>query len=173
MTFGTLTISDQANMIAEQCDLWAGPKGGKVKIMANTRHLWEEIYGHAVDGNPKVLVCFNREKSRGSEQLRNNLHRVDRNWLVVVMRGHGFENKMAKTTMGQTDDFYSHCEELRDRLRIIISITEEVPIDYVGMGPLPGVAVPGMANVFLDAIQIEFNTANDIQEVVMTDPTLV
>ena len=163
-------ISDQANMIAQQLDDWVQPRGGQVKIMANTRHLWEEVYKHAVEGKPKVLVCFNRERSRGSEQLRNGLHRVDRNWLVVVMRGHGFANKMAKTDAGITDDFYSDCETLRDRIRVIISVSEEFPVDYVGMSPLPGVAVPGMANVFLDAYSIEFNTANDIADITLDAP---
>jgi hypothetical protein len=165
-----LSISDQANMIAEQLSSWAEPRGGVVKVMANTRHLWEEVYGHAVDGKPKILVCFNRERSRGSEQLRNNLHRVDRNWLVVVMRGHGFSNLMAKESKTQTDDFYTHCEELRDKVRVITSVSEEFPIDYVGMNPLPGVAVPGMANVFLDAYSLEFNTANDIPAITLVAP---
>ena len=164
------SISDCANMIAEQCELWVAPLGGTVKVMANIRHLWEEVYSSATTDKPKVLVVFNRERSRGSEQLRNYLHRVDRNWLVVVMRGHGFENKMAKSEVDLTDDFYRACETLRDRIRVITSISEENPLDYVGMGPLPGVAVPGTANVFLDAYQIEFNTANDIAAVVMEAP---
>lgn len=164
------SISDQANMIAEQCDLWVNPLGGTVKVMANIRHLWEEVYSSATDAAPKVLVVFNRERSRGSEQLRNFLHRVDRNWLVVVMRGHGFDNRMAKTDAATADDFYSACETLRDRIRVITSISEENPLDYVGMSPLPGVAVPGTSNVFLDAYQIEFNTANDIAAVVMEAP---
>lgn len=165
-----ISISDQANMIAQQLDGWVTQNGGEVKIMANTRHLWEEVYKRAVDDKAAVLVCFNRERSRGSEQLRNNLHRVDRNWLVVVMRGHGFENRMAKTSMTQTDDFYTACEELRDKIRTIISISEEFPVDYVGMTPLPGVAQPGHANVFLDAYTLEFNTANDIAAVVRVAP---
>lgn len=165
-----LSISDQANMIAAQLDEWAQANGGEVKIMANTRHLWEEVYKRAVDDKAAVLICFNRERSRGSEQLRNNLHRVDRNWLVVVMRGHGFDNKMAKTNVGQTDDFYTACEEIRDRIRVIISVTEESPLDYVGMSPLPGAAQPNMANVFMDGYSIEFNTSNDLAAVVMTAP---
>jgi hypothetical protein len=166
------SISDCANMIAEQCALWVEPLGGTVKVMANIRHLWEEVYSASTTDKPKVLVVFNRERSRGSEQLRNYLHRVDRNWLVVIMRGHGFENRMPKTDT-DTDDFYSACETLRDRIRVIVSISEENPLDYVGMGPLPGVAVPGTANVFLDAYQIEFNTANDIAAVVMEAPDTV
>lgn len=164
------SISDQANMIAQQLETWVTANGGEVKIMANTRHLWEEVYKRALDDKAAVLICFNRERSRGSEQLRNNLHRVDRNWLVVVMRGHGFENRMAKTDAGMLDDFYTACEEIRDKIRVIISISEEFPVDYVGMTPLPGVAQPGNANVFADAYQIEFNTANDIAAVVLDDP---
>jgi len=164
------SITDIANLIGQQLSPWVTERGGEVKVMANTRHLWEEVYGSAVDGSPKVLVCFNRERSRGSEQLRNNLHRVDRNWLVVVMRGHGFENDMAKTDEKMEGDFYTDCETLRDRVRVMLGISEEFPVDYVGMNPLPGAAQPGMANVFLDAYQMEFNTANDLAAVVLTAP---
>jgi hypothetical protein len=86
------------------------------------------------------------------------------------MRGHGFENRMAKTSNTQTDDFYSACEELRDRIRVMLDVSEEFPVDYVGMTPLPGVAQPGNANVFLDCYQIEFQTANDLFAVVTTAP---
>lgn len=165
-----MTISDQANTIAAHLDDWVTANGGEVKIMANTRHLWEEVYKRSLDDMAAVLVCFNRERSRGSEQLRNNMHRVDRNWLVVVMRGHGFENRMAKTSNTQTDDFYTACEELRDIIRVMLDVSEEFPVDYIGMTPLPGVAQPGNANVFLDSLQIEFQTANDLAGVVLVAP---
>lgn len=159
-------ISEQANIFGQVLASWVEPRGGVVKIAANMRHLWEFISGMALTDAPLVVICFNAERARGPEGQRNTLRRVDRDWVVVVLRGHGFENKMAKTDeeggLNQVDDFYSSCEAIRDLLRTVISGVGEFPLDYKSMKPLPGVAQPGTANVFLDAYQIDFSTANDI-----------
>lgn len=168
------SISEQANIFGKVLDELVAPTGGITKVMANTRHLWEEVFGAAVDDAPRVLICFNAERSRGAENQRNDLHRVDRDWIVVVMRGHGFRNKMAKDDEGggiaQTDDFYTMCETIRDKIRTVLSGVGEFPLDYRGMRPLPGVAVPNQANVFLDAYQIDFSTANDIPGIALAAP---
>lgn len=167
-----ISITDQANMLGQHLSEWAEPLGGKVKIMANMRHLWEEIYqAIGVNNPPRVLVALVRERVRGGED-RRKMTRVDRTWYVVVMRGHGFRNKMAKDDGdGGTDDFYTRCEEVRDRIRVLLSISEEFPVEYIGMEPLPGAAgASNAANVFLDAYRIEFSTANDIGTVLKTNP---
>lgn len=163
---GIISVSDQANLIGQQLSEWVDQRGGEVKIVANVRHLWEEVYKRSIDSKPGVYICFVSETARGPESQRNDLHRVDRMWKVVIMRGHGFRNKMAKDDEGggaaQTDDFYSMCEEIRDRIRVIKNIANEFPIDYRTTQPMPGVAVPNMANVFCDGYSVEFSTANDI-----------
>lgn len=168
-----ISISDGINMVGERLSSWANPLGGKVKVVANTRHLWEEIYKCSLNSAPQILLCFLSERMRGGADRRKTL-RVDRTFWAVIMRGHGFRNKMAKDDEGggseQTDDFYTACEQIRDQIRIILSISEEFPVEYVGMEPLPGVAVPGTANVFLDAYRIEWRTANDIGAVLKQDP---
>lgn len=166
---GIIKISDQANLIAQQLQAFVDERGGDVKIVANVRHLWEEVYKRAVTNPPGVYICFESETVRGPESTRNDQGRADRVWKVVIMRGHGFRNKIAKDDEGggatQTDDFYSVCEDIRDRIRVIKNIAVEFPIDYRGMQPLPGVAQPNMANVFCDGYSISFATANDIGEV--------
>lgn len=166
-------ISDIMNMVGEQLTMWADPRAGKVFIMANLRHLWEHVYRCAVDDAPQILLAFNSETIRSGD-AKHKETRVDREFVAVVMRGHGFRNKMAKDDEGggadQTDDFYTHCEQVRDQIRVILSISEEFPVFYKGMRPLPGIPAPGQANVFLDAYQIIWTTANDLGEVRTTPP---
>ena len=166
-----ISITDQANMIGQYLDEWAQPLGGSAQIAANMRHLWENILDHAKkeERAPLIIICFNGEKSRGAFAQANTMHRVDRDWCVVVMRGHGFKNKIAKSD-DTSDDFYTACETIRDRCRVLMSISEEFPVDYKAMRPLPGIAVPGAANVFIDAYEISFSTANDLYAVVNEAP---
>jgi transketolase C-terminal domain/subunit len=60
-------------------------------------------------------------------------------------------------------------EAVRDLLRRITGVSGEV-IDYVSMKPLPGIAQPNMANVFLDGYVITFTTANDIPAITNQAP---
>lgn len=158
-----ITITQAANAIGYWLEAWAEPKGGKVKVMMNMAHLWEEIY--EVNDAPRILICYNGEVSRGGFPHANVLHRVDRQWIVVVMRGHGFKN-LAAEAQGSIEAFYDSVEAVRDRLRVMGSITEEFPIDYKSTKPLPNAGRVGPSgNVFLDAYAIEFSTANDIPRV--------
>lgn len=156
-----VSISEQANMIGSWLAENSMGSGAVVEILANQRHLWEAIFSMSVDGAPRILICFDGETSRGSFNERNLLYRVDRAWVVVVMRGHGFDHGMNQPTPELSTAFYDDCESVRDLIRRIISISEE-PLDYVSMKPLPGVAQPNIANVFLDGYVISFTTANDL-----------
>ena len=165
-----ISISAQANQIGQWLTEQTQGSGASVELLANQRHLWELIYSMAVDGNPKILVCFDGETSRGSFNERNLLYRVDRAWVVVVMRGHGFDHSgMNEPKVPLATAFYDDCEGVRDLLRRMTSVSEE-PLDYVSMKPLPGVAQPGMANVFLDGYVISFTTANDLPAVTNLAP---
>lgn len=165
-----ISITNQANMLGKWLDEWVAPRGGVTKILANTRHLWEEIYGQSTDSQPRVLIIYMGEDSRGGFNERNTLHRVDRQWSVVVMRGHGFDNAMNKTEPGIQTTFYDDVETIRELIRCLTSMSEEEPIDYKAIRPLPGVAQPNMANVFLDGYSIEFSTANDIPAITRLAP---
>ena len=162
-----ISITNQAQQIGAVLASWAEPLGGTVKVMANMRHLWEEIY--LLTETPRVLVCFTGETARGSFNEANTLHRVDRSWIVVVLRGHGFRNAMSEPgpTIKEEQPFYDCVESVRDLLRTIVVISEEFPIDYKTTRPLPGSGPSQQANVFLDAYAIEFSTANDIPAISM------
>lgn len=167
-----LKISQQANKLGVWLTEATEGTGATVEVLANQRHLWETIFSMATDDAPKILICFNGETSRGGFNQRNTLHRVDREWVIVVMRGHGFQHhamNVDQPTEGQPTAFYDDCEAVRELCRRCTGISEEV-IDYVSMKPLPGVAQPQAANVFLDGYVITFLTANDIPAITNLAP---
>jgi len=166
-----MKISTQANALGSFLTDNTSGSGAVVEIMANQRHLWEAVFAMATEGTPRILICFDGETSRGGFNERNTLNRVDRQWVVVVMRGHGFKHSMAQQEPldGLETAFYDDCEAVRDLLRRVTGISAE-PIDYVSMKPLPGVAQPNMANVFLDGYVITMTTANDIPAITNQAP---
>lgn len=143
--------------------------GATVDVLANQRHLWEVIFAMTADSAPKILICFDGETSRGSFNLRNTLHRVDRQWVVVVMQGHGFDHGQNEPKNGRATAFYDDCEAVRQLVRRLKSLSEE-EVDYVSMKPLPGVAQPNMANIFLDGYVLTFTTAQDIPAITTIAP---
>lgn len=171
-----MTIEWQAEFI----QAWLYPTvtkwGGRVEVLANPKHLWEKIFNCKDADKPGAFICFNGEIARGPFQQANTLHRVDRQWIVAIIRGHGFNNMMTTgqgqaNTPGAIDPFYKDCQILRDMLRVLINITEEPPIDYKGMEPIPAIAPYGNAgNVFMDGFAVRFSTANDISAITDTQP---
>lgn len=157
-------ISDQAEIIRQVLAEYTDTRGGYSKVMANMAHLWEELF--VVSEKPRCLVVYNGEDSRGGFNQANTLHRVDRQWQVVVVRGHGFKNLMSEGT----EPFYDSLETIREIIRKLLNISEEFPIDYKAIKPLPNVGTGQTANVFMDAYLISFSTANDIPAILTEQP---
>lgn len=163
------TIKGQANDIASWIDTsFAKDRKGVVKVIQSPRHLWEEIF--LQDDQPRVFVMFAGERSRGPSDQMRTLHRVDRSWTVVIMRGHGWANLMPNADEGTEEDFLTTIEVLRDKIRVLLSVSEEFPLEYVSMDALPNMAPTKEANAFMDAYQIKFTTANDIPAITLTAP---
>lgn len=164
-----LTIEQQAIGMATLLDQWAKPRGAQVVIVQGQGHLWENIY--SADDTPRLLICFSGEVLRGAEIVGDRDHRVDRNWKVVVVRGHGFGSANLMPQEGgeqPTESFLVTAESVRDAARVMLGLSEEFPLHYKGMTPVPNLMRPGSANVFVDAYEISFSTANDIPQVVLT-----
>ena len=167
------TVREDALAIKTQMEVFATPRNGTVKIMANMSHLWEEIYNNGiVNENPRILIVWTGEIARGEYAGgdRTKLHRVDRQWNVVIMRGHGFKNLVAESvgqpgTPGYYEDFYDSVETVRDGLRLLSNVTADDLVDYKSIRPLPNIAQSQTANVFLDGYVIEFATSADIMAV--------
>ena len=162
-------VSAQAEFIRATLAMWAVPKGGTVTVMANMKHLWENIY--LMDEKPRLLLCWTGDISRGGFNQANTLHRVDRQWMVIILRGHGWNN--AVTVEGeQGEQPFSDCvEEVREIIRTMKDISEEFPVDYKTIRPLPNAGPTQNANVFMDGFAIEFSTANDLPAILWEAPT--
>lgn len=165
-----VTADWQAAAIASYVEEnFAQPRGGTVKIMESMWHLWEEIL--LASTAPRVLVCCTGENPRGSFAEQDLWHRVDRQWTVVLVLGHGFRNLMPDglgNPPSGAETMTTSIEALRDTVRVMTSISEEFPVNYKGWKNLPAVARPGTANVFVAGGMLEFSTANDIPEVTET-----
>jgi hypothetical protein len=173
------TVREDLEAIRAQLDTYAKPRGGTVKVMANMRHLWEEIYNNGVASEtPRILIAWRGETARGEYAggQRTKLHRVDRKWTIVIMRGHGFKN-MVTESAGQPgtpeyyEDFADSVETVRDGCRVMSNLSCEDIIDYKGCSPLPNVGPTNNANIFLDAYAVEFESAADIPEILPNGTT--
>jgi len=160
-------ILTQSAHIGQALEAWASPRGGLVMILPSMGKLWEKAY--EATEKPLLLVCFEREVAR--ETLRTPaLHRVDRQWVVVVIRGkNGFKDVLAEARDNQPE-FYKDVEAVRDVLRVILTISEEFPILYKSLEAIRVQARPDVSAVFLDGYAIRFSTANDIPAIILEAP---
>ena len=161
-----VTIDQQTNQICTYIDMvFAQPRGGEVKAMESMWHMWEYILS-ATD-TPTVLVCCTGENPRGSFSEQDQWARVDRQWTIVVLYGHGFRNLLRdeKGVPARKEVLTNCIEALRDAVRSMTGISEEYPVNYRGWKNLPAMARPGTANVFVAGAELNFSTANDIGEV--------
>lgn len=167
------TVAQAALIIKAQLETFAAPRNAYVKILANTAHVWEEL--NDSNDRARILIIFTGEEARGSYELRGTWHRVERNWQVIVVRGHGWKSVLAEGK-GDAEAFYDVLEGVRDCLRILLNVGQEwPPMKYIGMEPMPNIAQGGSsANVFMDSISLRFTTTNDILPVtkqVQQNPT--
>lgn len=159
-----LTISSH---IGEKLAQWAAPRGGLVLVIPSMGKLWESAYD--ATEKPLILVCFERETARETVRIPK-LNRVDRQWVVVVVRGkNGFKDVLGNPRDNQPA-FYEDVETIRDQCRTILSISEEFPVLYKGTESIRVQARPDLSAVFLDGYAIRFSTANDIPNVVLEAP---
>ena len=107
-----------------------------------------------------IYVCFLGERSRGGFEHWATWHRGDRDFVVRVKRGRGFLAERGDSVAnGQNTEtpFVSILEQVRDKCRCILSISEELPaIDYSGM------AMVRLGDQVIDCADIKFSAANDI-----------
>lgn len=167
-----VTISQQSVAIKTTLEGWATPRGGRVAVMANQRHLWEELIDlpqAAANQSPRIMVLCAGEDLRLPGEP--DCHRVDRRWQVVLVKGRGFYKDPLSGNVAEP--FTDSIEAIRDLVRTMIGISdeEEVPsVRYQGWKPLPSILPTREANAFADAVVLEFMTGNDIPQVVLVAP---
>ena len=144
-------------------------RGGQTMPMESMWHVWQFII--AAKDEPTVLVCCTGEKQRsiGSLVESDRMHRVDRQWTAVIIRGHGFRSLLTEAYGAPpgAEDLSDSIEALRDTVRGIGGVSEEFPLHYIGWETIPAVARPGTANVFTAGAFLTFSSANDVPEVVV------
>lgn len=152
-----ISISQQASNILAVLQPYAQASGGTAEVVSNLQMLW--LQASMATDRPRILVCYNGETSRGDFSVANVNHRVDRQWIVAVTRGRGWNSNRGDSlykTVGTVDPFYDVVEEVRELLRTKSDISEEFPIDYKRISPM----ISG--NKALDSYGIEFSVASDI-----------
>ena len=159
------SISEQADQIRTLLDEYAKTAGGTAEVVSNVQMLWNQASMDTV--KPRILIVYNGEIARGEFAVASFNHRVDRQWIVAVTRGRGWSanrgDSLYKST-GNSDPFYDVIEEVREIIRSMIGISEEFPLDFKRISPMSS------ANKALDSYALEFSTANDLPQILFTNP---
>lgn len=153
-----MKISDQAESIRQSLQTWAQPKGGVASVCYDLQEMWETAY-KATD-KPRLLLTYAGEDVRSEFSIAAATHRVDRKWQLAATRGKGFTANRGTpltTTVQNAEPFYNYVEEVRDLVRALDGITEELPVDYTGIEPMPAIGGRLIAGYI-----IHFSTANDL-----------
>ena len=159
------SISQQAQQIVDLLKPYAQKSGGFADVVSNLQMLWAQA--SMANDRPRILVCYNGEQIRGDFAVAAFNHRVDRQWIVAITRGRGWNINRGDSlykTAGNADPFYDVVEEVRELIRTMVGISEEWPLDYKRLSPMAS------GNKALDSYAIEFSTANDIPGITLTNP---
>lgn len=177
LTPAPVTGTDQITKMAIWIDTqFCQPRGGKTEAIESMPHLWEKIL--ECGDEPTVLIVQTGEKQRAYRSLQeaDRIGRVDRKWTVAIVRGRGFQMLMPNedgSLYGNKELLVASIEALRDCVRVLANISEEFPLHYDGWDPLPPIARPANANIFVAGAILTFSTANDLPGVSRTIGTVL
>ena len=156
-----MRIADQLKALQVALGPWAFNNGGAAFVVSDPSHLWEMAY--AASSKLRVLILYSGEEIRGPFSTAAATHRVDRNFVVLVTRGRGFNADRGTSltdTVGNDPPLFSLLEEGREIIRGMVNISVELPVDYKMIRP------HSMGEVIMDAYSIEFSCATDLPEIV-------
>ena len=152
-----ISISEQADQIRELLSPFAVKYGGSAEVVSNLKMMWTTV--SMANDRPRIIIVYNGETIRGEFAAAAFNCRVDRQWIVAVTRGRGWNINRGDSlykTAGNADPLYTVVETVRDLIRSMLGISEELPLDYKRISPMTS------ANENLDSYAIEFSTANDV-----------
>lgn len=134
-----MTISQQADLIAGVMQTWIATVKGDVEVCYDLRQMWQ-VATQASD-KVRVLITYGGEDIRGDFAQAAILGRVDRKWIVALVRGRGFNTipgLALATTQQNAPAFYDQLDEFRNILRSIIFDvnTCENPPDFKNVRPI-------------------------------------
>lgn len=163
-----MRISAQAKILAEAMQTLLDADKGRAVICNDIEHLWEIAYQST--STPRALICYLGETPRGDFSVAAALGRVDRQWVVALIRGTGFAATRGDGLTSNVQNarpFYEQVEDARDTIRCLRSISEEQPLDMRGIRPMEKL------DDFMSGYLIEFSTANDWPVMSVEQPTLI
>lgn len=150
------SIAQQSLQIATWIQGYVQPLGGISVVASNLRDMWNQA-SQASD-RPIVYTCWMADSSRGGD-ISRWVHRVDREWATLVKRGRGVSANRGDSlnkTVGNADPFYDIVEGVRDRIRQILSVSEEGLVEFNGARSWQ------LGNLILDGYLLTYKTANDL-----------
>lgn len=156
------TIAQQSLQIVDWIGQLVRPLGGVSVAASNLRDMWNQASQQS--NTLIVYTCWMGDQSRGGD-ISRWVHRVDREWATLVKRGRGLSANRGDSlnkTVGNADPFYDDVEAVRDRIRAILSISEEGLVEFRSARPWQ------LGNLILDAMLLTYVTANDLPTITLT-----
>jgi len=159
-----MSIAIQLQSIQAALNDFVTGQGGVVQIASDVVHMWEMAY--AASSKLRVIVVCLGEDIRGPFSEAAALHRVDRQFGVLVTRGRSFttDRGLGLVSNVQTaPPLFDMVATVRDLIRAMLNISVEFPVDYKGFN-----SFPLSEKMIMDAYLINFSCAVDLGAIVST-----
>ena len=133
--------------------------------------MWEMAY--AATNKLRVILCCTGEELRGDFSVAAALARADRQFIALVTKGRSFTWRRGEglvNTVQNTFPLFEQVAQVRDLIRSMVAVSNELPVDYKGFK-----SFPLERELIMDAYAIEFSLATDLPLISSTpnDPTLI
>lgn len=146
MKFIQSTLLDLANSVQGDC-----------RRASNLRDFWQQV---AQDSQtPLILICWGGEKPWSSNpNIAAVTYRVTRKWLIGIKQGRGYDAVRGDSQ----DNFLPFVEQVRDKIRSMVGVSEDIGMDYEGIEPW------SMGTQVIDAYVISVTSKNDLPQILQT-----
>jgi hypothetical protein len=162
-----MRTEDQLNAIKEVLQVYADPEQGGAFIASDPAMMWEMAYN--ATNKLRLILCCIGEAVRGDFSVAAALARVDREFVCMCTRGRSFDfrRNALSVTVQNTRPMFRVVAEVRDIIRSMLSISQELPVDYKGFK-----SFPLEKDWIADAYMIEFSLATDLPLITSEPPDL-
>lgn len=158
-----MSVEIQLKAIRDALNGWLQEAGGAF-IASDQANMWEMAF--AASSKLRVIVCCTGEEIRGDFAVAAALHRVDRQFSVLVTRGRSLTSDRGQglvETIQNSPPLFQMVSQARDVIRSMLNISAERPVDYKGFR-----SFPMESGLVMDAYEITFSTAVDLAPITDT-----
>lgn len=162
-----MRITDQLNAIQSVLDPYASEQGGACLIASDPAMMWEMCYN--ASNKLRVILCCIGEDLRGEFPEAAAMGRVDRQFVALCTRGRSFDfrRNALSVTVQNTLPMFEVVSQVRDIIRSMLAVSQELPVDYRGFK-----SFPLEKDWIADAYMIEFSCATDLPVISSEPPDL-